>query len=171
MIQSKPVPAFTARDLRNAFGQFATGVTIVTVRDGDGARGMTANSFTSVSLEPPLVLVSVDRRARTHLLLEQADRFAISVLTTDHQALSDRYAGRHGDLHGKFDDVPHRLTDDGLPLIEGSAASFVCRLAGAYAAGDHTLFLGAVEEMETNPEAAPLLFFRGRYRALREPEA
>jgi flavin reductase (DIM6/NTAB) family NADH-FMN oxidoreductase RutF len=166
MIDSKPVPAFTARELRNAFGQFATGVTVVTVRDGDGARGMTANSFTSVSLEPPLLLISVDRRARTHLLLEHADRFAISVLAADHQELSDRYAGRHGELHGKFDDVAHRLTEGGLPLIEGAAASFVCRLAGAYPAGDHTLFLGIVEEMHTNAEAAPLLFFRGQYREL-----
>lgn len=167
----KTSPTFTAREFRNAFGQFATGVTVVTVRDGDGARGMTANSFTSVSLDPPLVLVSVDHRARTHALLGEARRFAVSVLNADHRELSDRYAGRHGELHGKFDDVPHRLTEDGLPLIEGAAATLVCRLAVAHPAGDHTIFVGEVEEMDTNPSVRPLVFFRGRYRALEEEQS
>src|SRR3954466_12083482 len=83
-------------DLRRACGQFATGVTIVTVRDGDGLRGMTANSFTSVSLEPPLVLVSIDLKNRTHQLVQEDGKFAVNVLAQDHRQWSDRFAGRHG---------------------------------------------------------------------------
>src|SRR5690554_4150937 len=79
-------------DLRRACGQFATGVTIVTVRDGDGLRGMTANSFTSVSLDPPLVLVSIDLRNRTHELVREQKRFAINVLAQEHRPWSDRFA-------------------------------------------------------------------------------
>jgi flavin reductase (DIM6/NTAB) family NADH-FMN oxidoreductase RutF len=124
--------AFDPKDFRRACGQFATGITVVTVRDGDGVRGMTANSFTSVSLDPPLVLVSVDLRNRTHQLIEESGRFAVNVLSQQHRDWSDRFAGRHGDLQGQFDDVPHRLTDCGLPLFEGALASFVCRLFQAY---------------------------------------
>src|SRR5688572_2797770 len=118
-------------DLRRACGQFATGVTIVTVRDGDGLRGMTANSFTSVSLDPPLVLVSIDLRNRTHDLVSEQQRFAVNVLTQEHRTWSDRFAGRHGDLQHQFDDIPHRLVD-GLPILDGVAAGLVCDVVAAY---------------------------------------
>jgi flavin reductase (DIM6/NTAB) family NADH-FMN oxidoreductase RutF len=157
---------FDPKDFRRACGQFATGITVVTVRDGDGVRGMTANSFTSVSLDPPLVLVSVDLRNRTHQLIGESGRFAVNVLSQQHRDWSDRFAGRHGDLQGQFDDVPHRLTDCGLPLFEGALASFVCRVYQAYPAGDHTLFVGQVERMECAPGAEPLLFYGGGYRGL-----
>jgi flavin reductase (DIM6/NTAB) family NADH-FMN oxidoreductase RutF len=135
------------------------------VRDGEGAHGMTANSFTSVSLEPPLVLVSVDRVRRTHDLLEVGDRFAVSVLADEHRLWSDRYAGRHGEtIQREFGDVPHRLTDDGLPLLDGALASFVCRVVSIYPAGDHSLFIGLVEHLEYTPGQPPLLFFSGSYR-------
>ena len=161
----------TAGDFRRACGQFATGVTIVTVRDGDGARGMTANSFTSVSLDPPLVLVSIDRRNRTHRLLEIGVRFAVSVLAEEHRPWSDRFAGRHGDVQGQFEDVPHTLTAEGLPIIEGALASFVCRVVAVHPAGDHSLFIGQVEQLEGTPGARPLLFFGGTYRAIEQPES
>ena len=156
----------TAGDFRRACGQFATGVTIVTVRDGDGARGMTANSFTSVSLDPPLVLVSIDRRNRTHRLLEIGARFAVSVLAEEHRPWSDRFAGRHGDVQGQFEDIPHRLTPDGLPIVDGALASFVCRVVAVHPAGDHSLFIGQVESISADPGAPPLLFFGGAYREL-----
>ena len=156
----------TPGDFRRACGQFATGVTIVTVRDGDGARGMTANSFTSVSLDPPLILVSIDQRNRTHGLLDVGARFAVSVLAEEHRPWSDRFAGRHGDVQGEFADVPHRLTSDGLPIIAGALASFVCRVVAVHPAGDHSLFIGQVESLESAPGAPPLLFFGGGYREL-----
>ncbi|HUX85802.1 MAG TPA: flavin reductase family protein [Chloroflexota bacterium] len=152
--------------LRKAWGQFATGVTLVCVRDGTGLHGMTANSFTSVSLDPPLVLISVDLKARTHSLLECEGRFAVSVLSEQHRDWSDRFAGRHGDLHQLFEDVPHQLTEEGLPIIEGSLASFVCRVCTIHPAGDHSLFIAEVERFQSSPGAAPLVFFSGHYRSL-----
>jgi flavin reductase (DIM6/NTAB) family NADH-FMN oxidoreductase RutF len=154
-------------DFRKACGQFATGVTVVTVRDGEGTHGMTANSFTSVSLDPPLVLVSVDRARRTHDLLDVGDRFAVSVLADEHRHWSDRYAGRHGEaIQREFGDVPHRLTDDGLPLLEGALASFVCRVVSIHPAGDHSLFVGLVEHLEYAPGKTPLVFFTGANRTV-----
>jgi flavin reductase (DIM6/NTAB) family NADH-FMN oxidoreductase RutF len=165
----------TSVELRRACGQFATGVTIVTVRDGDGFRGMTANSFTSVSLDPPLVLVSVDRRNRTHqLLAEGAGRgepFVVNVLTAAQRDWSDRFAGRHGDVQHRFDDIPHTLSPDGVPIIADVAASFSCRVVAVYPAGDHSLFIGQVEQIACAPGAAPLLFHGGRYRAVQPEEA
>jgi flavin reductase (DIM6/NTAB) family NADH-FMN oxidoreductase RutF len=152
--------------LRRAFGQFATGVTIVTVRDGDGARGMTANSFTSVSLDPPLILVSIDCRNRTHELLATGTRFAVNVLARGQRHWSDRFAGRHGDLQGMFRDVPHRLTPERIPLLDGALATFGCRVVDIHPAGDHCLFIGSVETVQYAVGDEPLLFFGGGYQAL-----
>ena len=157
-------------ELRRACGQFATGVTIVTVQDGDGVRGMTANSFTSVSLDPPLVLVSIDLKNRTHDLVRAQGRFAVNVLAQEHQAWSDRFAGRHGDLQHQFDDVPHHLVD-GLPVLDGVAAALVCTVTAVYPAGDHTLFVGEVTRLTWQPDCAPLLFHGGQYRGLATPVA
>lgn len=168
---STALSVFAPAEMRRAWGQFATGVTLVTVRDGAAARGMTANSFTSVSLEPPLVLVSIDRRNRTHALLAAGDRFAVSVFGEMHRTWSDRFAGRQGpDAQERFEDVPHRLTDDGLPIIADALASFTCRVVAVYPAGDHSLFVGRVEDFaaESYPAGTrpPLLFFGGRYGRL-----
>src|SRR4051794_10535028 len=135
-------------DLRRACGQFATGVTVVTVRDGDGFRGMTANSFTSVSLDPPLVLVSVDRRNRTHELLSLGEPFAVNVLSQEQQRWSDRFAGRHGDVQHQFEDIPHTVSETGVPILAESPASFSCRVVAIHEAGDHSLFIGQVEAIE-----------------------
>ena len=160
----------TPIELRRACGQFATGVTVVTVRDGDGFRGMTANSFTSVSLDPPLVLVSIDRRNRTHELLSEGDPFVVNVLSRAQQCWSDRFAGRHGDVQHQFDDIPHTLSPDGVPIIAGAAATFSCRVEAIHPAGDHSLFIGRVERIDSTPGAAPLLFFAGKYRAVQVDE-
>lgn len=156
----------TSQEFRRACGQFPTGVTVVTVREGAGARGMTANSFTSVSLDPPLILVSIDRRNRTHALLQTGSRFAVNLLSEAQRQWSDRFAGRQGDLQSVFDDLPHCRTADGLPLLSGTLAAFVCRVAAIHPAGDHSLVIGRVEQIVTSPGAAPLLFFDSAYRAL-----
>ncbi|MFN8525278.1 MAG: flavin reductase family protein [Chloroflexota bacterium] len=158
------------RAFRNACGQFATGVTVITVRDGDGARGMTANSFTSVSLDPPLVLVSVDLKNRTHTLLGPDSRFVVNILADDHVGWSDRFAGRHGDIQHQFEDVPHTLTEDGLPIIDGVLTALVCRVDAIHPAGDHSLFVGRVEQFHSRTDRAPLLFYGGSYRALAPKE-
>jgi flavin reductase (DIM6/NTAB) family NADH-FMN oxidoreductase RutF len=156
----------TPQELRRACGQFATGVTVVTVCDGDGLRGMTANSFTSVSLDPPLILVSVDRRNRTHQLLPEGAPFVVNVLSQDHVQWSDRFAGRHGDQQHQFDDIPHTLSPEGVPIIADAPAAFSCRVVAIHEAGDHSLFIGRVEAVEHTPVETPLLFFGGKYRAL-----
>jgi flavin reductase (DIM6/NTAB) family NADH-FMN oxidoreductase RutF len=158
--------ADTARDLRRAWGQFATGVTVVTARDGNGARGMTANSFISVSLDPPLVLVSIDTRNRTYQLLEQNREFAVSVLSTEHQVWSDRFAGRQGDVQDRFDDIPHTITAEGLPILAGSLAYFICQVVAVHPAGDHSLFIGQVVRFAYTSGGSPLVFFGGGYRAV-----
>ena len=156
----------TPQELRRACGQFATGVTVVTVCDGDGLRGMTANSFTSVSLDPPLILVSVDRRNRTHQLLPEGTPFVVNVLSQDHVQWSDRFAGRHGDQQHQFDDIPHTLSPEGVPIIADAPAALSCRVVAIHEAGDHSLFIGRVEAVEHTPVETPLLFFGGKYRAL-----
>ena len=149
--------------LRAAAGQFATGITVVSTHDNGIVRGMTANSFTSVSLDPPLVLVSVDTQRSIHGALQGAERFVISVLASDQQAVSARFASSKTDMRTAYDDIPHTLTADGLPLISGALAHFVCRHYAVYPGGDHSLFVGLVEEVEVSP-GDPLLYVAGAYR-------
>ncbi|WP_243095095.1 flavin reductase family protein [Thermus thalpophilus] len=159
MRESKPLDP---RLFRQTLGRFATGVTVVSVRTGEGVHGMTANAFLSVSLDPPLVLVSVDRRARTHGLLLEAGRYGVSVLAEGQRDLSDHFAGR-----GVGEAQPVWREVLGVPLLEGALAHVVARVVEAHPAGDHTLFIGEVEHLGYG-EGRPLLFFGGRYHGLGE---
>jgi flavin reductase (DIM6/NTAB) family NADH-FMN oxidoreductase RutF len=148
--------------LRQTLGMFATGVTVITTRTGEQIHGMTANAFMSVSLEPPLVLISVDRRTKMCSMLHHDQRFGVSVLAADQHALSDRFAGRVAD------DAPEpgfAIVHE-TPLVEGAAAMFVARVARSYWGGDHSLFLGKVEYAHRDPDARPLLFHGGQYGRL-----
>ncbi|MEA2289654.1 MAG: hypothetical protein QOD55_1651 [Solirubrobacteraceae bacterium] len=147
--------------LRRTLGLFATGVTIITTRVGEQVHGMTANAFMSVSLEPPLVLISVDRRTKMCGLLHEGSCYGVSVLCDGQSALSDRFAGRASD------DAPEprfELIHD-TPLVEGALAGFVAKVSHSYWGGDHSLFLGQVEYARTG-EGTPLLFHGGRYERL-----
>jgi flavin reductase (DIM6/NTAB) family NADH-FMN oxidoreductase RutF len=147
--------------LRRTLGMFATGVTVITTRSSEQVHGMTANAFMSVSLEPPLVLISVDRRTKMCNLLHEGAHYGVSVLCADQSALSDRFAGRTGD------DLPvprFELVYD-TPLVDGALAHFVARVARSYWGGDHSLFLGRVEYARHHA-GAPLLFHGGRYERL-----
>ncbi len=159
-LEGDPAHAF-----RRTLGMFATGVTVLTVRAGDQVQGMTANAFTSVSLRPPLVLVSVDRRARLSNLLHEGTRFGVNVLEAGQAALSDLFAGRaaEGAPEPRFE-----LVHD-TPLVEGALAHLVARVVRSYWGGDHSLFLGQVEYARYG-EGEPLLFHGGRYeRIVRDP--
>ena len=147
--------------LRRTLGLFATGVTIITTRVGEQVHGMTANAFMSVSLEPPLVLISVDRRTKMCGLLHEGSTYGVSVLCEGQSSLSDRFAGRagSGDAEPRFD-----LIHD-TPLVEGALAGFVSKVVRSYWGGDHSLFLGRVEFARTG-EGTPLLFHGGRYERL-----
>lgn len=159
----------SAVEFRKAMGCFATGVTIVTV-DLDGAvHGMTANAFASVSLDPPLVLVCVDRTASTHAHLHAKKRFGINVLCEDQRGISEYYARAdrtyeraEAEAGARFDRTRH-----GTPMLHGSLAFLECRLHSAQEAGDHTIFIAEVEDVLVR-EGEPLLFYRGTYRSVGE---
>ena len=154
-----------AVEFRRTLGMFATGVTVITTRVGEQVHGMTANAFMSVSLRPPLVLISVDRRARLNALLREGAHFGVSVLEEGQTALSDRFAGRP-----RADDADPRfeIVRD-TPLVEGALAQLVARVVRSYWGGDHSLFLGQVEYVRYG-EGTPLLFHSGRYeRVVRDP--
>jgi flavin reductase (DIM6/NTAB) family NADH-FMN oxidoreductase RutF len=157
-LEGDPAVAF-----RRTLGMFATGVTVLTARVGEQVHGMTANAFMSVSLKPPLVLVSIDRRARMGALMHEGTRFGVSVLEARQTGLSDRFAGRVGD------DLPEATFEmvHETPLVEGALAHLVARVVRSYWGGDHSLFLGQVEFARYG-EGRPLLFHGGRYERLIE---
>lgn len=149
-------------EFRQTLGRFASGVTIITAADKDERRGMTASAFVSVSLTPPLILVSIDNRAHMHQLLSETEvtHFGVNILGADQRHLSDHFAGRPGPAES----VPW-FTHEGLPLIGGAIAQLVCRKQQIIPAGDHTLYLGLIEYSRYTDDA-PLLYFQGQYQEL-----
>jgi flavin reductase (DIM6/NTAB) family NADH-FMN oxidoreductase RutF len=159
--------ALTPTEFRTALRNFAAGVTVVTTRDEDGRpSGLTASAFTSVSLDPPLVLVCVDHAATAHPALRAHGWFAVNVLRQEQEGISRRFAASGGD---KFDGVPCHEGKTGLPLIDGALATLECRVVGAHEAGDHTIFVGAVEAASVR-NGRPLVYFHGGYHGL-SPDA
>ena len=155
--------ALTPTEFRNALRSFAAGVTVVTTRDPEGhPSGLTASAFTSVSLEPPLVLVCVDHGATAHPDFRACGRFAVNVLRREQEALSRQFAASGGD---KFRGVPHHDGKSGLPLLDGALATLECRLVDAHEAGDHTIFIGEVE-VASVAGGRPLVYFHGAYHSL-----
>jgi flavin reductase (DIM6/NTAB) family NADH-FMN oxidoreductase RutF len=154
-------PSFTPQDFRAALGMFATGVTIVTARDATGALvGLTANSFNSVSLQPPLVLWSLARSAGSMPAFEQGSHYAINILAAEQHTLAERFAGKRA---GRFDGVDFRVGVNGAPVLAGAAAVFECFNRSRYSEGDHVIFVGEVERCEQRAGATPLIFHGGRY--------
>ena len=140
---------------------FATGVTIVTARTPAGALiGLTANSFNSLSLSPPLVLWSLSQAAGSMPALSTGSHYAINVLAADQKALAERFAGRRDD---RWAGVAYTEGASGAPLITGAAASFECFNRSRYEEGDHVIFVGEVERCSHRPGAAPLLFHGGKF--------
>ncbi|BCB88489.1 flavin reductase family protein [Phytohabitans suffuscus] len=157
-------PTADRRLLRTAFAAFATGVTVVTV-GGTQPHGMTANSFTSVSLDPPLVLVCVDREAMMHERLAHAGGFGVSVLAAHQDAVARHFADRSRPRgSAEFEGVPcSPAPHSDAPLIDGAILWLECGLWRAYDAGDHSIFLGQVRALCRHDQEAALLFFDGRY--------
>ncbi len=177
-----PTPAVEARAYRNTIGLFASGVTVITTRLGDVVHGMTANAVSSVSLDPMLLLVCIDRRARMHDLIQGAGAFAVNILAADQEALSSHFAGR-----AKEGPPPPGLRfiygtpvagregaeedDGGIPTIAGCVAAIRCAVHQSFDGGDHTILLGRVTELRPGPpRVPPLLWFGGRYRRLADPD-
>jgi flavin reductase (DIM6/NTAB) family NADH-FMN oxidoreductase RutF len=157
-------------DFRKAMGCFATGVTIITVDQDGEVHGMTANAFSSVSLDPVLVLVCVDQRARTHAHLHARKRFGINILRSDQQAVSEYYArSAESHQHAEEAGASFERTAHGTPVLRGGLAYLECRLHATQQAGDHTIFIAEVEDVVVR-EGEPLLFFRGQYRKASESQ-
>jgi flavin reductase (DIM6/NTAB) family NADH-FMN oxidoreductase RutF len=154
-------PSFSTTEFRSALGMFATGVTIVTARAADGqVIGLTANSFNSVSLDPPLVLWSLSRAAGSLAVFSAGSHYAINVLAADQKVLAERFAMRGAD---RFSGVTFDEGAGGAPLLHGAAATFECFNRSRYEEGDHVIFVGEVERCSWRAGASPLLFHGGRY--------
>ena len=159
-LQARP-PDFSALEFRASLGMFATGVTIVTARTAEGELvGLTANSFNSVSLTPPLVLWSLSRSAGSMAAFSNGMHYAINVLAADQQALALRFASRGTD---RWADVPFTEGVSSAPLLVGAAATFECLNRSQYAEGDHVIFVGEVERCAHRAEASPLLYHGGQF--------
>ncbi|MBC5782538.1 flavin reductase family protein [Ramlibacter sp. USB13] len=154
-------PSFSSQEFRAALGMFATGVTIVTARSADGqVIGLTANSFNSVSLSPPLVLWSLARAAASLAVFSAGSHYAINVLAADQKPLAERFASRVAD---RWSGVVFDTGAGGAPLLHGAAATFECFNRSRYEEGDHVIFVGEVERCTHRTGASPLLFHGGRY--------
>jgi flavin reductase (DIM6/NTAB) family NADH-FMN oxidoreductase RutF len=151
------------RQLRQVMGRFATGVTVVTTADGDAIHGMTANAFLSVSLTPPLVLISLGR-CRMAEMLPRTGRYGVSVLAESQEHLAAHFAAQR-----TSPEEPVFGWHDGLPFLEGALAHLGCKVVDVHPAGDHVLWTGQVEHLYCQ-EGRPLLFYTGRFRTLGEIE-
>lgn len=146
------------RLFRRAMGKFATGVTVITTEVNEEVHGMTANAFMSVSLDPKLVLISIDKRARMLEKIEQANTFAVNILAEDQKQYSQIFAGQE-----KGEVSFARLND--MPILDGALVNLTCNVYDKHEAGDHYLFLGEVTELVVK-DGDPLLFFSGQYNEL-----
>jgi flavin reductase len=161
------VQTFSGKEFRSTVGAFATGVTVVTTRGEEHAYGMTANAFSSVSLDPPLILVCVISPSEGAEHISRNGVFAVNILTTEQEPLSRYFASRDRPRgRDAFKEIPHRFAASGAPILEGVAAFMDCRLHATHEAGDHLIFIGEVLELEVNPDGVPLVFHGGGYRLL-----
>lgn len=154
-----------SRALRNAFGRFATGICVVTANAAEqGPVGMTINSFSSVSLDPPLVMWNLQNNSDCFEIFTQTRQFAINILADDQLELSRLYSRKNE--HG-LRPQDYRIGRNGAPVLRGALAAFECDLWRSYEGGDHVLLVGRVKELHNRPTGKPLLFFGGSYRELR----
>lgn len=157
----KDMPNIDPRDLRDACGLFATGVTIISTATDEGDHGMTANAFMSVSLDPPLISISLDHRSKMLAKVRASGRYAVSVLSRDMERLAMHFAGKPDpNLTDPFTHI------DGLPVVAKAATVFLTEVVQEVEAGDHKLFIGQVTHIARGEAAEPLLFHAGRFAGL-----
>lgn len=154
----------TPREFRDVCGQFATGVTVVTGRlDNNMPVGVTVNSFTSVSLEPPLILFCLDRNALSFDAFSLNSSFVVNILSSEQEWLSNQFARQGGD---KFDGVAFNNNSHNIPVLADCLATIECRMHAVYEGGDHQIIVGDVISVDAKQDGAPLLYFRGEYEQL-----
>jgi flavin reductase (DIM6/NTAB) family NADH-FMN oxidoreductase RutF len=157
-----PVPI---DQFRSAMRRWGSGVSILTTRREGGILGITVSSFCSLSLNPPLVLACIDRKARSHASIEKDAAFAVNVLKDSQERLSELAAGHLGERGNWLEDVPHRKAETGAPVLADCLAWFDCRLEAVHDGGDHTIFVGRVEAAG-HSQGRPLLYYDGAYHRL-----
>jgi flavin reductase (DIM6/NTAB) family NADH-FMN oxidoreductase RutF len=158
----------TPEQLRAAMRQWATGVALVTVGSSEQAHGMTVNSFSSISLDPALILVSMKRSTRTHQMALEEGRFAVAILSAEQKEISDVFAGRTADTHDRFEGIATRLTPSGIPFPADTLAALDCSVEMTTDAGTHTIFIARVEHAAVSAGDAPLLYFNRSYHSIRK---
>jgi flavin reductase (DIM6/NTAB) family NADH-FMN oxidoreductase RutF len=159
--------SFDVRGFRDAMGRFATGVTLVTAVGPDGAPiGLTANSFTSLSLDPPLVLWSLDRKSDTLPIFTECRHFGVNVLQAHHRELSTKFATKQ---NHHFDAIPFETWDSGVPIIPDALAAMECEVHARHDGGDHVIMVGRVLGLRSHEDGVPLMFYRGKYADLAHP--
>jgi flavin reductase (DIM6/NTAB) family NADH-FMN oxidoreductase RutF len=155
--------AIEAQELRRVMGHFATGVTVITTKDKEGApQGLTANAFMSLSLDPPLAIVSVDKKATCYGCFEVGNGYAVNFLAEDQEEISKRFATKGVD---KFVDLKWQAGSNGAALIDGALGSVECKITQCHDGGDHTIVVGEILNVAANGDR-PLLFFKGKYQRL-----
>jgi flavin reductase (DIM6/NTAB) family NADH-FMN oxidoreductase RutF len=156
--------AVDVAELKQVLARRATGVAVVTARDGDVIHGMTVSAFTEVSLAPPLVLVCADQASNTHPVIAQGGVFALNVLAQDQAALSEWFASKRTETR-RFEGVEYETGVTGAPLLLGTVATLDCRVRAAHEAGDHVIYVGEVVDLRRS-EREPLVYWSGSYRGL-----
>ncbi|GGJ09933.1 flavin reductase [Alicyclobacillus cellulosilyticus] len=155
----------TSEAFRQALSRFASGVTVVTTASGGQKAGLTVSAFSSLSLEPPYILVCIDKSSSSCAVLRSAGAFAVNILASDQAHLSQHFASR---LEDKFAQVDYHPGLAGIPVLHGTLASLECRLVQELDGGDHFIYIGQVERTFVDESKSPLLYYRGQYRQLAE---
>lgn len=150
-------------EFRSALSRFPSGVTVVTSRDSEGRfHGMTVSAFCSLSLDPPRVLICVEKTTGSHIALQTSKAFVVNILSAGQRDTSDRFASM---IEDKFDQIEYSTGIDGIPVLSGCLATLECRVTNAYDGGDHSIFVGEVEHAAIT-DGDPVLYFRGEYRSI-----
>jgi flavin reductase (DIM6/NTAB) family NADH-FMN oxidoreductase RutF len=161
--------AFSGQEFRQTVGSFATGVTVVTTRGEEHAYGMTANSFSSVSLDPPLVLVCAIAGTEGSEVISHNGKFAVNILAADQEPISRYFASKDRPRGpDAFRDVSHSEGVTGCPILDGVAGHLDCTLVASHEAGDHIIFIGEVQALDVAPDVLPLIFHGGGYKVFQE---
>jgi len=157
----------SSETFREVLGKFATGVTIVTLTNREGSHGLTVNAFSSVSLEPPLVLICIQKNGTSHSALAETNHFVVNILSADQRELADRFADSNLSSAERFRGIRYQLSAIGIPILGDTLGHLECKIVNEINAGDHTIFLGRADHAEVHDgNLAPLLFYGSRYHRL-----
>jgi 3-hydroxy-9,10-secoandrosta-1,3,5(10)-triene-9,17-dione monooxygenase reductase component len=155
----------TADQFKQALGRFASGVTVVTTADNNKLGGLTVSAFSSLSLDPPYILICIDKRSSANALIQSSRAFAVNILAKDQADLSNHFASRQED---KFAGVAYRMGHLQVPVLEDTLATLECSLVQVVDGGDHHIYIGQVEHSSVDETKEPLLYYRGQYRSLKD---